>query len=58
MVDQRLPSAAIHFTNGLAVEVRERGVQVFASEPGTVRTPMNDWLLQVEAVLYSLRLRQ
>lgn len=38
-------AALINFTGSLAAETRGRGVSVFAIDPGTLRSPMNDYLL-------------
>ena len=37
-------TALIRFAEQLALEVKEQGIAVFAIQPGTVRTPMNDYL--------------
>ncbi len=41
-------SAVIRFTETLAAEVRQHGVQVFSIEPGTVRTEMAEKLIGTE----------
>jgi len=37
-------TAIIRFSEGLALDTVEDGIQVFAIHPGTVRTPMNDYV--------------
>jgi NAD(P)-dependent dehydrogenase (short-subunit alcohol dehydrogenase family) len=37
-------TALIRFSEALALETVEDGIQVFAIHPGVVRTPMNDYL--------------
>ena len=39
-------TALIRLTESTALEVRSYGIKVFAIHPGTVRTPMNDYVLQ------------
>jgi NAD(P)-dependent dehydrogenase (short-subunit alcohol dehydrogenase family) len=43
-------AALIRFSEQLAVEVGEQGIAVFAIDPGTVRTPMNQYLHDSEIV--------
>ncbi len=38
-------AALIRFSENLALETREHGIAVFAIDPGTVRTPMNEYML-------------
>lgn len=38
-------AALINFTDSLAAETADYGVRIFALNPGTVRSPMNDYLL-------------
>ena len=41
-------TALIRLTESLAVETRNYGISVFAIHPGTVQTPMNDYLTESE----------
>ena len=40
----------IRLTESLALETDARGVCVFAMHPGTVRTPLNDYVLESDEV--------
>jgi NAD(P)-dependent dehydrogenase (short-subunit alcohol dehydrogenase family) len=37
-------TALIRFTEAMALDTVEDGVRVFAIHPGTVRTPLNDYI--------------
>ena len=43
-------TAVIRLTESLALETGARGVCVFALHPGTVRTPLNDYVLESDEV--------
>jgi NAD(P)-dependent dehydrogenase (short-subunit alcohol dehydrogenase family) len=43
-------TALIRFTESTAIETKEHGIKVFAIHPGTVRTPMNDYVYQSQEV--------
>ncbi len=43
-------AALIRLSEVLALETRRHGIAVFAVHPGTVRTPMNDYIANAEAV--------
>ncbi len=43
-------AALIRLSETLAAETKEQGIAVFAIDPGTVRTPMNDYMLTAEDV--------
>lgn len=43
-------TAVIRLTESLALETGDQGVRVFAMHPGTVRTPMNDYVLESDEV--------
>lgn len=43
-------TALIRFSEQLAFEVKEQGIAVFAIQPGTVRTPLNDYLREAALV--------
>ena len=43
-------TALIRFSESLAMETRDQGIAVFAINPGTVRTPMSDYVVQTQIV--------
>lgn len=43
-------AALIRLSEILALETQRHGIAVFAVHPGTVRTPMNDYIANAEAV--------
>lgn len=43
-------TALIRFSESLAMETWDQGIAVFAISPGTVRTPMNDYILETNIV--------
>jgi len=51
-------TALTRFTENLAIETRSHGVSVFAVDPGTVRTPMNNYWLAFDAQTLSPEIRQ
>ena len=46
-------TALVRFTEALALETLEDGIQVFAIHPGTVRTPMNAYVHDSQEVTKS-----
>ena len=43
-------TAVIRFSESLAIENGDRGVCAFAMHPGTVRTPMTDYVVESEEI--------
>lgn len=43
-------TALIRFSESLAMETRDQGIAVFAINPGTVRTPMSDYVVETNIV--------
>jgi len=43
-------TALIRFSESLAMETRDQGIAVFAINPGTVRTPMSDYVVETQIV--------
>ncbi len=51
-------TAVIHLTERLALETGAQGVCVFAVHPGTVRTPLNDYVPDADEIKHRAPLVQ